>query len=183
MQNYRHEILIDPPYDENINGNNNYSPAFDYGRAKGDEPPTLVTPVDVTKAIPETEIIQHAPGWTIFKNLYMSSGTFYVVSDKPRSEFPELLYILSVPIPALDTPENIRARLPTNEQMDFISAKDAQRRWGPVKPGERNRIWTITGNTVRVSCDFQLFSCFPLSARAFFPPSLQFHCFRGRDLN
>jgi len=159
LQSYhQEEIVIDPPpYGERVSGNkeDNDSPAFDHD-GKGDDhlssPDTTVTPVDVLTTIPETELVQHAPGWTVFKNLYMSNGTFYVVSEKPRSEFPELAYILSVAIPALNTPENIQARVPTDEQMDFISTKDALRRWGPVKPGQKNRIWLITGSTVCVPC-------------------------------
>lgn len=156
---HQEEIVLDPPpYGERVinNKDDDDNPAFDHDRGKGDDrsssPHTAVTPVDVLTTIPETELVQHAPGWTVFKNLYMSNGTFYVVSDKPRSEFPELVYILSVPIPALNTPENIQARVPTDEQMDFIGAKDALRRWGPVKPGEKNRIWPITGSTVCVPC-------------------------------
>lgn len=169
LQSYhQEEILIDPPpYGERVNANkhDNDNHMFGYGRGKGNKlsstpPSTAVTLVDVTKTIRETEMIQHAPGWTVFKNLYMSNGTFYVVSDKPRSEFPELRYILSIAIPALATPENVQARLPTDHQMDFIGAKDAQQRWGPVKPGEKNRIWPITGNTV----------CFSLSE---FRPALR----------
>ena len=152
------EIIIDPPpYDEHLNNveYNNGNPAFDRNHGKGGEPSspppvTAVTPVDVLTTIPETEIVQHAPGWTVFKNLYMSNGTFFVVSDKPRSEFPELLYILSVPIPALNTPENIQARLPTELEMDFIGTADARWRWGPVSFGQKNRIWPIAGSTVRV---------------------------------
>ena len=145
------EIVIDPPpYDERIHNNHGDSdPAFDGSDDESASPPPAVTSTDVLTTIPETKIIQHAPGWTVFKNLYMSNGTFYVVSDKPRSDFPELLYILSVAIPAINTPENIQARLPTDQEMDFIGTKDAQRRWGPQKPGDNNRIWPITGNTVR----------------------------------
>ena len=155
LQSYhQEEIIIDPPpCDEDPNRN---EPVFDYDRVKGDKaasspPSTAVTPFDVSKTILETEILQHAPGWTIFKNLYMSNGTFYVVSDKPRSEFPELLYILSVAIRAENTPENIEARLPTDQEMAFITTKDAQWRWGRTRPSQKNRIWTIAGNTV---CNF-----------------------------
>jgi hypothetical protein len=117
-----------------------------------DDPPSppASTTVDVLTTIPETELVEHAPGWTVFKNLYMSNGTFFVVSDKPRSEFPKLLYILSVSIPALNTPENIQARLPTDDEMDFITTHEALERWGPLRPGEKNRIWSIAGNTVSV---------------------------------
>lgn len=143
---HQEEIVIDPPpYDDTGN------PAFDYGNPKGDDtsppPRTAVTPTDVLTTIPETEILTHAPGWTVFKNLYMSNGTFFVVSKKQRSQFPELAYILSVAIPALNTPENIQARIPTDQQMDFISPQEAAWRWGPLRPGEKNRIWSIEGNT------------------------------------
>lgn len=158
LQNYQQEeIVIDPPpYDEYVNADNSVNPNLVVGR-NGHEPPstppsTAVTPLDITKTILETEMVQHAPGWTIFKNLYISNGTFFVVSDKPRSEFPELRFILSVAIPALNTPENIQARIPTDKQMDFISPKEAHRRWGPIRSSEKNRIWPITGNTVCVPC-------------------------------
>jgi len=168
------EIVIDPPpYDERIGSDHRGGDdsMLNYDHGNGDKPPlppTAVTPVDVLTAIPETEIVQHAPGWTVFKNLYMSNGTFYVVSDKPRSEFPELLYILSVPIPALNTPENIQARLPTDQEMDFISTEDARWRWGPVGLGEKNRIWPISGNTV---------SAFPagVSSHSFLSPGSLLH--------
>ena len=173
IQTYdRGEIIIDPPpYDEDVFDNKHYgfnNPVFESGNELSLPPPAAVAPVDVLTTIPETEMIHHAPGWTVFKNLYMSNGTLYVVSDKPRSEFPELVYILSVAIPALDSPENIQARLPTDQQMDFISTRDAQRRWGPVRSNEKNRIWSIAGNTVRVfltEVSPRIF--FPFSGRSF----------------
>ena len=188
------EIIIDPPpYDERVNNDHrddNENPALDQDHANGDQPPspppssTAVTPVDVLTAIPETEIVQHAPGWTVFKNLYMSNGTFYVVSDKPRSEFPELLYILSVPIPALNTPENIQARLPTEQEMDFIGVDDALLRWGPVHLGEKNRIWPITGNTVSESPPRELHqSLSPLHVASRFLSQHHPFYFAGRGLS
>jgi hypothetical protein len=144
LQSYRQEeFLIDPPpYGEHVNvdKNDNDNPVFDYNSGKGKKPTssplsTAVTPIDVTKTIPETEIIQHAPGWTVFKNLYMSNGTFYVVSDKPRSEFPELFYILSVAIPALDTPENTRARVTHGSPNGLSSVPRTRRRGG--------ELWTL----------------------------------------
>lgn len=157
LQSFHHEefVIDPPPYDQGASGNRDdkNNPVFDYDNNGGDDtspPPasTAVTPVDIYATLPETEMVQHAPGWTVFKNLYMSNGTFYVVSDKPRSEFPELVYILSFPIPALNTPENIQARIPTEQEMDFIGTREAFRRWGPLRPGEKNRVWSVTGNTV-----------------------------------
>jgi hypothetical protein len=153
---HQEEFVIDPPpYDDGTGGNSDgkASPLFHNDNERGDRTssPPAGSSVDVFTTIPETEMVEHAPGWTIFKNLYMSNGTFFVVSEKPRSEFPELVYILSYSIPALNTPENIQARIPTEEEMDFISTKEARRRWGPLRSGENNRIWSITGNTVCIS--------------------------------
>ena len=176
LQSFHHEefVIDPPPYDAGVSGNRDdkTNPLFDYGNGReGDtsSPPfgTAVTPVDIFTMIPETEMVQHAPGWTVFKNLYMSNGTFFVVTDKPRSEFPELFYILSVPIPALNTPENIQARIPTDQEMDFISPKEALRRWGPLRPGEKNRIWSIGGNTVCIP-RWNPFSTFPPSLPGLF---------------
>lgn len=158
---HQEEFVIDPPpYDGGASGHRgdkNYYPVLDDGNERGGDPSsppagTAITPVEGFTTIPETEMVQHAPGWTVFKNLYMSNGTFYVVSDKPRSEFPELVYILSVPIPALNTPENIQARIPTDREMDFIGTQEALRRWGPLRPGEKNRVWSVAGNTVCIPC-------------------------------
>ena len=158
VQSYRHEeIVIDPPsYHDGFGGDgggrNGRNPMFNHHHHGDDGPSSphaALTPVDVLNTIPETEIIEHAPGWTVFKNLYMSNGTFFVVSDKPRSAFPELIYILSYAIPAVDSPGNVQARLPTDLEMDFISTQAAQWRWGPVTSDGKNRIWSIAGNTVR----------------------------------
>ena len=110
-------------------------------------PPSKVIPVvDVSTTIPETTIVEHVPGWTVFKNLYMSNGTLFVVSSKPRSEFPELQYITSTGLGAENTTENIEARMPTSQDMDFISPEEAKNRWG--SESSRNRIWSLSGNSV-----------------------------------
>lgn len=103
-------------------------------------------PIDVTASIPETIMVEHVPGWTVFKNLYMSGGTLFVVSSKPRSDFPELIYLTSTGLAAENTPENIEARLPTSRDMDFITVEEANHRWGSET--SKNRIWSITGSTV-----------------------------------
>src|SRR4051812_30053459 len=46
-------------------------------------PPPVVpnsVPIEWAQDLPETAILSHAPGWTIYKNLYMSEGTLFVVS-------------------------------------------------------------------------------------------------------
>lgn len=42
---------------------------------------------------------------------------------------------------AENTPENIASREPTDKEMQFISTKEAEKRWGV-------RVWSINGMTV-----------------------------------
>jgi hypothetical protein len=98
---------------------------------------------------PETSLIAHAPGWTLFRHLYMSNGTFFILSSDSQS-FPEIRMMISTSLPAENTPENIAQREPTSQEMQFITQDEAQRRWGGnITHGERNRILTVQGNTVR----------------------------------
>ncbi|KAH9935565.1 uncharacterized protein B0H18DRAFT_976286 [Fomitopsis serialis] len=91
---------------------------------------------DVAYELPETTVLSHAPGWTVFRNLYMSNGTMYIVSSEPASEHPE----------------NIAAREPTAQDMDFLTPAEARRRWGGnADQAERNRVWSVGGNTVLVN--------------------------------
>jgi hypothetical protein len=109
------------------------------------------TPTDLSSSatLPETSIISHAPGWTIFSGIYMAEGTFFIVSPHPKSYFPPIRMMTSTGLEAANTPENIRLREPSADNMDFISPEEAKRRWGgDVLLGERNRVWTVNGNTV-----------------------------------
>lgn len=91
---------------------------------------------------PDTSVLAHAPGWTLFRNLYMSNGTlFLVASESHRSKFPEIRMMASHPLEAINTPENIAAREPSDLDMAFITPEEAQTRWG-------NRILSVQGNTV-----------------------------------
>lgn len=107
--------------------------------------------VDVSVELPETTILSHAPGWTVFRNLYMSNGTLYVITSEPHS-FPAIRMMTSTGLAAENTPENIAAREPTARDMDFLTPTEARKRWGgdPTK-SERNRVWTVGGNTVLVN--------------------------------
>jgi hypothetical protein len=102
------------------------------------------------RELPHTSIVAHAPGWTLFNNLYMSNGTLFILTSRPET-FPEIRLMTSTGLPAENTPENIALREPTKENMDLITPEDALERWGgdPDK-GKMNRVWTIGGNTVRV---------------------------------
>jgi hypothetical protein len=113
---------------------------------------TLAIPLSQMRDLPETTIISHAPGWTVFQNLYMSEGTIYVVSSHPRSYFPNIRFITSTGLQAENTPENILLREPTTKNMDYLSPAEAKRRWGgDIEAGERNRVWEVEGNTVSLS--------------------------------
>lgn len=114
----------------------------------------LASPFDIALAesLPETSIFSHAPGWTIFQDLYMAEGTLFIVSRQLPSYFPPIRMMISTPIAAENTPENIKMREPTSKILDIISLKEAHERWGgDVERGERNRVWSIEGNTVRES--------------------------------
>lgn len=116
-------------------------------------PPTPISiDIGLLEEIPETSIVAHAPGWTLFKNLYMANGTLYIVSSEPRkSNFPQIRMMISTGLLAENNPQNIAMREPTDQEMQIISQQDAALKWGgDVAKNERNRIWTIEGNTVRL---------------------------------
>lgn len=97
--------------------------------------------------LPMTSIVHSAPGYTIFRNLYMSNGTLFILS--PNRSFPDIRMIISTSIFADASPENIAAREPNPDIMDFIIPEAAQKRWGgDVQNGVRHHIFTVEGNTV-----------------------------------
>ncbi|KAJ7927965.1 hypothetical protein B0H13DRAFT_2550536 [Mycena leptocephala] len=115
--------------------------------------PTSFIPLERTldSGLLSTSIVAHAPGWTLFRNLYMSNGTFFIVSDTP-SDFPKIRLMTSNPLPAENTPRNIAMREPTPYSMAFLASADARLRWGDDgRLGKRNRVLTVDGNTVLVN--------------------------------
>jgi len=74
--------------------------------------------------------MKHAPGWTVFENLYMSNGTIYIVTDEPQDKWPERRLMTSTGLEAVNSPENIASREPTQWDLDWISVAEAQKRWG-----------------------------------------------------
>lgn len=70
----------------------------------------------------------------------MSNGTMYIISDDP-SAWPSRRMMTSTGLTALNTPENIAAREPTQYDIDWISPEEAEERWG-------KRIWTVPDFTV-----------------------------------
>lgn len=111
--------------------------------------PPAPTPVELMDTLPETTVVSHAPGWTLFKDVYMAGGTLFVVSSAPKSTFPEARYMISNPLEALNTPENIAAREPSDSNICWLSPETAKSWWGGnVKFGERNRVWSVEGGTL-----------------------------------
>ncbi|KAG6879350.1 hypothetical protein C0992_003394 [Termitomyces sp. T32_za158] len=120
--------------------------------ADPDETPTPIHPPPAP-ALPHTSIIAHAPGWTIFRDLYMSNGTLYILAEEEEEEeeegkdaggragWPAMRMMMSTGLPASTTPENIAAREPTARDMDFITPREAVERW------DANRVRVIEGNT------------------------------------
>ncbi|KAG7443807.1 uncharacterized protein BT62DRAFT_902099 [Guyanagaster necrorhizus] len=96
--------------------------------------------------LPHTSIIHHAPGWTLFRNLYMSNGTLFLLSS--NRSFPEFRLITSSGLPSENTPGNVALREPTLQHMNYITPLEAQQRWGGAA---RNRVSTVDGNTLLVN--------------------------------
>jgi hypothetical protein len=96
-------------------------------------------------------MIVHASGWTIFRNLYMSGGTLFIVTSDPES-YPDIKYMTSTGLPADTTPENENMRMPTSDNMDFVTPEEARMFWG--KNGQTSSgVLPITGNTVSFSAN------------------------------
>ncbi|KAJ7288263.1 hypothetical protein C8J57DRAFT_1459857 [Mycena rebaudengoi] len=112
---------------------------------------TAPSPVDLASNLPATSLVDHAPGWTLFRNLYMANGSLLILSDTP-SDFPQIRMMTSTGLPAENDPENIASREPTPNEMDIISAAEARRRWATGdEQGRRHRVSTVEGNTVLVN--------------------------------
>lgn len=75
--------------------------------------------------LPQTNIDLHAPGWTVFNNLYVANGTVFVVTNKPET-IPPREMLISTGIELKNDPESVAARLPTNHEMRIISVEEAR---------------------------------------------------------
>ncbi|KAF8623007.1 hypothetical protein AX15_006570, partial [Amanita polypyramis BW_CC] len=108
----------------------------------------LFGPPTALLSLPHTSIIAHAPGWTLFQNLYMSNGTLLIVSPSNDS-FPEIRMMTSTGLAAENTPENIASREPTADNMAFLTPEQAEQRWGSIRENDERayRVWSVKGNT------------------------------------
>ena len=109
-------------------------------------PPQSPTP-NLGHEIPQTELVSHAPGWTIFRNIYMANGTLFIVTSNPKS-FPSIDFMTSTGLPALNTPESIAERMPTAHDMAVVTPQEAHQRWGGQSTMEPNNVFPVEGSTV-----------------------------------
>ncbi|KAL4064269.1 hypothetical protein V8B97DRAFT_1875995 [Scleroderma yunnanense] len=79
--------------------------------------------------LPQTSIVIHAPGWTIFDNLYVMNGTVFVVTDVPQT-IPPRERLTSTGIEIKGDPELVAARFPTDRELRIISPEEAIRLFG-----------------------------------------------------
>ncbi|EKM79326.1 hypothetical protein AGABI1DRAFT_74269 [Agaricus bisporus var. burnettii JB137-S8] len=79
--------------------------------------------------VPQTKLVAHVPGWTIFDRLYVFKGVVYIVSDDEGS-LPHVQFILSRGIQIENGQEAELGRLPTDEDIRIISTEEARRLFG-----------------------------------------------------
>ncbi|THU85121.1 hypothetical protein K435DRAFT_686234, partial [Dendrothele bispora CBS 962.96] len=111
--------------------------------------------------LPYTTILHHAPGWTLFRDVYMSNGTLLILTpdrDTPNhldfiKRIPEFRMVTSTGLPA--SPGNEAEREPTERDMAFITSKDAQENWGTLKTNGKgetkligHRVLSVSGSTL-----------------------------------
>ncbi|GFZ43519.1 hypothetical protein JCM24511_01239 [Saitozyma sp. JCM 24511] len=78
---------------------------------------------------PRTEVLAHAPGWTVFDSVYLFNGTWYIVVDNP-STIPLLRLMTSTGNEIWNDEESIQGREPTDKDMRIIFSSEAKRLWG-----------------------------------------------------
>ncbi|KAG1740796.1 uncharacterized protein EDB91DRAFT_1052980 [Suillus paluster] len=79
--------------------------------------------------MPNTRVVSHVPGWTIFDNLFVLNGTVFVVTDFPSS-IPDLLTVTSTGVEIHNGKEAVDSRTPGNREMRVISPDQAQKLFG-----------------------------------------------------
>lgn len=106
-----------------------------------------------TSSVRATRILKHAPGWTIFENVYMANGTLFIVTDAARASFPQLQMMIAKDVGA---DGNYFRREPTEDTLSFVTPAQARERWS-------RGVWTLKGTTVRRAA----LSCSALSRAQF----------------
>lgn len=82
-----------------------------------------------SQKVPDTVVVGHAPGWTIFDRLYALNDTLYIVTDDPAS-LPDKKYMISTAVRIANGPIEAKKRLPTDKELRIISTADAKNLFG-----------------------------------------------------
>jgi len=93
-------------------------------------------------------------GWTVFDKLYVFKGIVYIVTDHP-STVPDVQFIYSKALFIQPGAEEEAKRLPTKDEIQVISTKEARKLFGMSAQ-------TIDGFTVCIRS--YLFFCAPLKS-------------------
>uniref|UniRef100_A0A0W0G0A7 Glycosyltransferase family 61 protein n=1 Tax=Moniliophthora roreri TaxID=221103 RepID=A0A0W0G0A7_MONRR len=111
---------------------NRLSPSFATNRSYASHSPTQDSKVRLSwgsSRVPETKVIAHVPGWSMFDKLYLYNGTLFIVTDKPDT-VPEPAAVYSKGIEVYNGEEAERSRLPTDEDFQVVSTKEAKQLFG-----------------------------------------------------
>ncbi|KAF5338912.1 hypothetical protein D9611_008684 [Ephemerocybe angulata] len=82
-----------------------------------------------TDPVPQTKIVSHVPGWTIFDRLYFYKGVVYIVSDEAAT-IPDVQFIYSKGIWVDPGAKAEESRSPTDEDIRVINSQEARRLFG-----------------------------------------------------
>ena len=82
-----------------------------------------------SEKVPDTVVVAHVPGWTIFDRLYALDGTLYVVTDDPASA-PNRNLVLSTGLRIANGPVETAKRIPTDKELKVISTAEAKTLFG-----------------------------------------------------
>ncbi|TFK20596.1 hypothetical protein FA15DRAFT_707948 [Coprinopsis marcescibilis] len=81
------------------------------------------------RTVPQTRVVAHVPGWTVFDRLYILKGVVYIVSDEPAT-VPDVQFIYSKGLFIENGATAEESRIPTDEDIQVISTKEARRLFG-----------------------------------------------------
>ena len=79
--------------------------------------------------MPDTVVVAHVLGWTMFDRLYALNGMLYVVTDDPVS-VPDRSLMISKVLRIANGPVEAAKRLPTDKELRVISTASAKTLFG-----------------------------------------------------
>ncbi|KZV88446.1 hypothetical protein EXIGLDRAFT_772726 [Exidia glandulosa HHB12029] len=91
-------------------------------------------------ALPHTTILQHAPGWTLFENVYMSNGTLFIVLPPTHTNRTDLPPIRKMISRRMRVGDRYIDREPDERTMQYVTLDAARSRW-------TRGTWSVEGTT------------------------------------